>query len=130
VNSSTIEAVSLIRNAIAVLDHHTERPHFAGPWTTDGGDLYGTDPASGRTDYPVAIGGDEIGSGLSPDEANFIARTAGNPRFLRAVRLILTDAEQQLDRNRATLGDVADALRLAESLIAPGALGQPTMADA
>ncbi len=122
----TAEAITLIRNAIAVLDLHTQRPGFAGPWSAVNGDLYGIDPENGRHDFPVAIGGDEIGSGLAPDEATFIARTAGNPRFLHSTRLILSPAEQQLSRNRTTLGDVADAIRLADSIMEPGRLAQHT----
>lgn len=121
-----VEALTLLRNAVAILDRHTSHTHFAGPWTAQQGNLYGVDPANGQPGYPVAIGGDELGSGLSAEEAEFIARTAGNPRFLRSVRLILTDADRKLEHNRATLGDVADALRLAESIMTPGRLGQHT----
>lgn len=125
-NTSTAEAISLIRNAVAIIDAHTAGPYTTAPWTTLNGCLYGTDPETGHDNFPIAEGGDDMGAGLAPEHASMIVRTAGNPRFLRAVRIILTDADQQLDRNRATIGDVADAIRLADSILEPGSLGQHT----
>lgn len=125
-NTSTTEAITLIRNAVAVIDAHTADPYTAAAWTTLNGCLYGTDPKTGHGNFPIAEGGDDMGAGLAPEHASMIVRTAGNPRFLRAVRIILTDAEQSLDRDASTVSANADALTLANSILEPGALPDQT----